>query len=89
MNPEYKRLYGKQLTRMKEVLTETEDRGMAPLKVATTIERAIRRKNPKARYIVGTDARLMRRVAGLVGDKNFDKLMRRSMKLPDDAPKGR
>ncbi len=89
MSPEAKRLYGKQLARMREVLLETGDRGLEPEQVAGVIEKAIRRKNPKARYIVGRDAKMMKRVAGLVGDKNFDKLMRRSMKLPDDAPKGK
>ena len=31
----------------------------------------------------------MKRAKGVVGDRNLDKLMRRSMKLPDDAPKAR
>jgi NAD(P)-dependent dehydrogenase (short-subunit alcohol dehydrogenase family) len=89
MGPEHKRLYGKQLTRMKKVLIETESRGLEPKTVADMVEKVIRRRNPKARYIVGRDAKMMKRVAGLVGDKNFDKIMRRSMKLPDDAPKAK
>lgn len=85
--PEAKRLYGKQMDAMQETIAETAERGIAPEKVAKVIERAIRSKKPKIRYLVGTDAKLIKRVSRLAGDRNFDKLMRRSMKLPDEAPK--
>lgn len=86
---EAKRLYGKQMDAMRNVIVETAERGVEPERVAKVIERAIRARSPRARYIVGTDAKVMRRVSRLVGDKNFDRLMRRSMKLPDEAPKAR
>ena len=86
MGPEAKRLYGPHLDRLKEVTLETAERGMDPVKVAKVIEKAIRKDNPKARYIVGRDAKMMARMQSLVGDKNFDKMMRRGMSMPDHAP---
>ncbi|MDP9189622.1 MAG: SDR family oxidoreductase [Actinomycetota bacterium] len=86
---EGRRLYGKQLEAMKRALLDTADRGIEPEKVAEVVETALRKRRPKTRYIVGTDAKMMKRVSGLVGDRNFDTLMRRSMKLPDDAPEAR
>lgn len=87
--PEAKRLYGKQMEAMKATIMEAGERGIEPEKVAKVIERAIRARRPKTRYLVGTDAKMMKRISSLVGDKNFDRMMRRSMKLPDEAPKGR
>ena len=72
MGPEAERLYGPQLERMKEVTLQTAARGMKPVKVAEVIGKAISEENPKARYIVGRDAKVMARIQGLVGDKNFD-----------------
>jgi NAD(P)-dependent dehydrogenase (short-subunit alcohol dehydrogenase family) len=89
MGPEAKRLYGPQLERMKEVTLQTAARGMKPVKVAKVIGKAISKENPKARYIVGRDAKMMARMQSLAGDKNFDRIMRRGMSLPDHAPPAR
>jgi NAD(P)-dependent dehydrogenase (short-subunit alcohol dehydrogenase family) len=86
---EGKRLYGKQMEAMQQAIVDTAERGIHPEKVAKVIERAIGRARPRTRYRVGTDAKMMLRVSRLVGDRNFDRLMRRSMKLPDDAPTAR
>jgi len=88
-SPESKRLYGKQMEAMKRTLIETGERGIKPEKVANVIAKAMGKTRPKTRYLVGTDAKLMKRVSRTVGDRRFDGLMRRSMKLPDDAPKAR
>ncbi len=88
-SPEAKRLYGKQMEAMKQALIDTAERGIPPEKVANTITRAIGRRRPKTRYLVGTDAKIMKRAKGIVGDRNLDKLMRRSMSLPDEAPKAK
>lgn len=89
MPPEARRLYGPQLERMIEVTREAEDRGLEPVEVAQVIEKAIRKRNPRARYLVGRDARITARMQSLAGDKNFDRIVRRSMKLPDHAPPAR
>jgi NAD(P)-dependent dehydrogenase (short-subunit alcohol dehydrogenase family) len=86
MGPDADHMYGPQLDRMKEVTREADARGMDPIVVADVIEKAIRSTNPRSRYIVGRDAKLMARLQSLAGDKRFDRLMRRSMKLPDHAP---
>jgi NAD(P)-dependent dehydrogenase (short-subunit alcohol dehydrogenase family) len=86
MPAEARRLYGPQLDRMTELTRETEDRGLEPVEVAKVIEKSIRKRNPRARYIVGSDAKRMARIQSLAGDKNFDNILRRFAKLPDHAP---
>lgn len=83
---EGKRLYGAQLTAMREAIMETAERGIEPEKAARVIQRALEAKRPRARYVVGFDAKMMKRISGLVGDRNFDRIMRRGLRLPDDAP---
>ncbi|MBM3666174.1 MAG: SDR family oxidoreductase [Actinobacteria bacterium] len=89
MSAEERRLYGPQMDRIREVTAEAEDRGLEPVEVAKVIEKAIRKRNPRSRYIVGRDAKMMARMQSLLGDKRFDRLMRGSMDLPDHAPKAR
>jgi NAD(P)-dependent dehydrogenase (short-subunit alcohol dehydrogenase family) len=86
MPAEARRLYGPQLDRMVELTHETEERGLDPVEVAEVIEKSIRKRNPRARYIIGRDAKMMARMQSLAGDKNFDKILRRFAKLPDHAP---
>ncbi len=86
---EARRLYGPQLERMVELTRETEDRGLEPVAVAKVVEKSIRKRNPRARYIVGRDAKMMARMQSVAGDKNFDKILRRFAKLPDHAPPAR
>ena len=89
MRPGYQKLYGKQMQVMRKVSTETAERGLEPLEVAEVVEKAIRKRRPKTRYIVGRDAKMMKRTSGLVGDKNFDRLMHRQMGMPNEVPSGR
>ncbi len=89
LGPEGKRLYGSQLAAMKRVMGETAERGIEPLEVAKVIEKAISADNPNTRYLIGKDAKIMYGLQRLVGDKRFDSLMRRNMKLPNDAPEAR
>ncbi len=86
LSPDAKRLYGKQLDRMEEVLTETASRGIPPEKVAKTIHDAIQSDNPKHRYLVGRDAKIAARLKGTLPDRTFMKLIGRQMKMPTDVP---
>jgi NAD(P)-dependent dehydrogenase (short-subunit alcohol dehydrogenase family) len=86
MPPNTKRLYGKQLKRMDEVLTETANRGIAPEKVAKVIHTAISSENPKHRYLVGRDAKIAARLKGTLPDRTFKKLIDRQVKMPTDVP---
>ncbi len=86
MPPSTKRLYGKQLKRMDEVLTETASRGISPKKVAKVIHTAISSENPKHRYLVGRDAKIAARLKGTLPDRTFKKLIDRQVKMPTDVP---
>jgi NAD(P)-dependent dehydrogenase (short-subunit alcohol dehydrogenase family) len=81
-----RRLYGKQLKRMDEVLTETASRGIAPEKVAKVIHTAISSENPKHRYLVGRDAKIAAKLKGTLPDRTFKKLIDRQVKMPTDVP---
>jgi NAD(P)-dependent dehydrogenase (short-subunit alcohol dehydrogenase family) len=81
-----KRLYGKQLKRMDEVLTETAKRGISPQKVAKVIHTAIRSEKPKHRYLVGTDAKVAARLKGNLPERTFSKVVGRQFKMPTDVP---
>jgi NAD(P)-dependent dehydrogenase (short-subunit alcohol dehydrogenase family) len=81
-----KRLYGKQLARMQEVLRETASRGIPPEKVAEAIRHAIESEKPKHRYLVGRDAKIGARLKGTLPDRTFSKLVGRQIKMPTDVP---
>ena len=86
MPADTKRLYGKQLKRMDEVLTETAKRGISPQKVAKVIHNAIRSEKPKHRYLVGTDAKVAARLKGNLPERTFSKVVGRQFKMPTDVP---
>jgi NAD(P)-dependent dehydrogenase (short-subunit alcohol dehydrogenase family) len=81
-----RRLYGKQMARFGEVLTETASRGISPEKVAKVIHKAIAADNPRHRYLVGIDAKIGARLKGTLPDRTFSKLAGRQMKMPTDVP---
>jgi NAD(P)-dependent dehydrogenase (short-subunit alcohol dehydrogenase family) len=89
MPREANRLYGKQMTAMQKALVETGRNGIEPEKVARVIERAIRSVRPRTRYLVGMDAKVARNMDRLLSDRTFDRITRRVLKLPDEAPPGR
>lgn len=89
MPDEARRLYGAQIESFGEALEETADRGIPPERVAKAIHKAISEDKPKARYLVGTDAKVAARLNSLLSDRAFDRLVARRMKLPKEAPPGR
>jgi NAD(P)-dependent dehydrogenase (short-subunit alcohol dehydrogenase family) len=87
MPPEARRLYGAQVQAFgKSFLEETGGRGIPPKKVAQVIHRAIRSNKPKARYLVGADAKVGARLHAAVPTRTFDRLLNRQLKLPRDVP---
>ena len=87
LSPTVKRLYGKQLDRMDELLKEAASRGIPPEKVAKAIHSAISSDNPRHRYLVGTDAKIAARLKGALPDRTFSKLAgRQFFKMPTDVP---
>ena len=85
---EQTRLYGDQLEAMRAGIIATGERGIPPERVARTIARAIGARRPKTRYLVGLDAKMGRRIKGLVSDRRLDRLLRSRYDLPDEAPPG-
>jgi NAD(P)-dependent dehydrogenase (short-subunit alcohol dehydrogenase family) len=87
MPPDAVRLYGPQLQAWaKSFMGEGDTQGISPDKVAQVIHRAIRNERPKARYLVGADARIGAKMNAVVPTRTFDRMARRRFKLPDDVP---
>jgi NAD(P)-dependent dehydrogenase (short-subunit alcohol dehydrogenase family) len=80
MPPEAERLYGAQIAAVRKqtakIATET---GIDPRVVAETIGHALTAKRPRARYLVGRDAKMRVPVAALLPDRTLDRLVGRAM----------
>ncbi len=77
--PELAAQYGHIPAAMDKVLETTASRGVAPEVVAETIERALRARHMRARYLVGRDARAMLALKRLLPDRAFDAFARRAL----------
>ena len=87
MPPDAQRLYGAQMEAFgKSFIEETGGRGIPPSKVAEVIHKAIRSDKPRARYLVGIDAKVGARLHAAVPTRTFDGLLRRQLKLPSNVP---
>jgi NAD(P)-dependent dehydrogenase (short-subunit alcohol dehydrogenase family) len=64
-----------------KVLADTERRGIPPERVAAAIEHALTARRPRARYLLGRDARGMVLAHGLLPTSAFDALVRRALAL--------
>jgi NAD(P)-dependent dehydrogenase (short-subunit alcohol dehydrogenase family) len=81
------RLYGRQLSRFGELITETASRGISPEKVARVVHKAIRSNRPRHRYLVGTDAKVAARLKGNLPERTFQRMLNGRLKMPtDDIP---
>jgi NAD(P)-dependent dehydrogenase (short-subunit alcohol dehydrogenase family) len=87
MSRQGRRDYGVALDRLQASILETADRGAQPEKVATVVRRALSKRFPDTRYRVGLDARITFALSRLLGDRLFDRVMARAMKLPKGAPR--
>jgi len=56
-----------------------EGSGIQPLRAATVIADAIQSRKPRARYLVGRDAKLVAAMAGLLSDRAVDRLVARTL----------
>jgi NAD(P)-dependent dehydrogenase (short-subunit alcohol dehydrogenase family) len=75
--PELQDEYGRVPAAFAKVLSDTERRGVSPERVAATIERALTARRPRARYLVGFDARGMVLAQALLPGRAFDRVLRR------------
>lgn len=77
--PELQREYGRVPGAFAKVLADSERRGVSPEHVAATIERALTARRPRARYLVGRDARGMLLAHALLPTRVFDRVLRRAL----------
>jgi NAD(P)-dependent dehydrogenase (short-subunit alcohol dehydrogenase family) len=79
--PEREALYGEAVDRYRKVIKDTAERGIPAEKVAETIERALSTRRPRARYLVGLEAKMGARLRQLLPTPVFDRIVRRQMNL--------
>ncbi|HUB36572.1 MAG TPA: SDR family oxidoreductase [Solirubrobacteraceae bacterium] len=77
--PELEREYGHVQGAFTKVIEDSARRGVAPEKVAATIERALTARRPRARYLVGVDARGMVAARAILPSGIFDRILRRAL----------
>jgi len=75
---EQKALYGEAVEAYREVVRRTAERGIDPVKVARTIERALTARRPRTRYLVGADARGQAFLSKLLPDRVVDRVVARA-----------
>jgi NAD(P)-dependent dehydrogenase (short-subunit alcohol dehydrogenase family) len=75
--PRTAELYGRQVERIRQVSRRLDERGIPPERVAKSIERALTARRPRARYLVGLDAKLQARVKVLTPTRAWDRIVAR------------
>jgi NAD(P)-dependent dehydrogenase (short-subunit alcohol dehydrogenase family) len=85
--PEGRRLYEPQIRSwVKAFIQEGGGRGIPPEKVAEVIHTAIRSDRPKARYLVGIDAKVGAKLNAALPRRTFDAMVRMQYKQPKKPP---
>jgi NAD(P)-dependent dehydrogenase (short-subunit alcohol dehydrogenase family) len=80
MPPEAERLYGRQIEALRrETAKIANERGIEPREVAEAIGRGLTAKRPRARYLVGRDAKMRGPVAKVLPDRVMDRLIARAV----------
>jgi NAD(P)-dependent dehydrogenase (short-subunit alcohol dehydrogenase family) len=74
-------LYGKAVAGYRKAIKETAERGIAPEQAAKAIEHALTSNRPRARYLVGLEARVGARAKLLIPTRIFDRIVARKMNL--------
>ena len=81
MPPEAHRLYGRLVDALRAQTAKIQrDTGIEPREVAEVIGDALTSKRPRARYLVGRDARLRGPAAAILPDRVLDRLVARAMR---------
>ncbi len=75
-------LYEKTMEGVGRTASRSEHEGIEPEAVARVVERCLTKRRPKARYLVGSDARLAGRISRLVPARLQDEATLRYMGLP-------
>jgi NAD(P)-dependent dehydrogenase (short-subunit alcohol dehydrogenase family) len=78
--PDAERLYGRLIATVRaETAKIARDRGIEPSEVAEVIGRALTASRPRARYLVGKDAKQRAVMAALLPDRVMDRLIGRAL----------
>ena len=67
----------KQVAAIRRVSKSLGERGIPPEKVASKIEHALSARRPRARYLVGLDAKIQARAKPLIPTRAFDRIVAR------------
>ncbi|MEA2212756.1 MAG: hypothetical protein QOF83_2704 [Solirubrobacteraceae bacterium] len=78
LRPDHRQLYGKQISTMRKVTARIAKQAAPPDKVIAAVEHALTASRPKARYPVGTDARIQIAANAVLPDRMFDALVARA-----------
>jgi NAD(P)-dependent dehydrogenase (short-subunit alcohol dehydrogenase family) len=81
VTPEREALYGEAVARYRKVVRDTAERGINPEKVAKAIQHALSASRPRARYLVGLEAKVVARARMLLPAPLFDRIVARQMNL--------
>ncbi len=79
MSDEHRRLYGPLLEGTRKLVAQTAKRAAPVDKVTEVIEEAVTASRPRARYVVGLDARIQIGLRSLLPARAFDALLARMM----------
>jgi NAD(P)-dependent dehydrogenase (short-subunit alcohol dehydrogenase family) len=80
MPPEADRLYGRMIAALRRETTRiAEERGIDPREVAEIIGTALTSRHPRARYLVGRDAKIRGPLAKVLPDRAMDRLIVRAI----------
>lgn len=81
MPAEADRLYGSMVEALRaETVKIQNERGIEPGEVAEAIGTALTAERPRARYLVGRDAKLRARIAAVLPDRVMDRLIARALR---------
>jgi NAD(P)-dependent dehydrogenase (short-subunit alcohol dehydrogenase family) len=80
-SPQTNLLYGAAIEKFRKVIEDTAERGIPPEKVAKAIAHALESGRPRARYLVGLDAKLQARLKPLIPTSVFDRIVARQLNL--------
>ncbi len=81
VHPDQGDLYGEAIASYRKVARRLAKRGIAPEKVAETVEHALSASRPHSRYLVGLDAKIQARLKPLTPTPTFDWVVARMMGL--------
>jgi NAD(P)-dependent dehydrogenase (short-subunit alcohol dehydrogenase family) len=81
ISAEAQAVYGEEMSAALDAANRTGDRAIEPDAVAVVVHGALTARRPRARYVVGSDARAMIWAQNLLPARVFDRVMRRAMGL--------